>query len=49
MELDIGDQPAITPVVTACPSLSSSPKLFVGPIYSNNALVRYDNVVFDGN
>jgi hypothetical protein len=37
------------PVTTECPSFSSSPRLFVGPIYSNNALVRYDNVVFDAN
>jgi hypothetical protein len=46
-ELDIGGKPAFDPITTACPDLSSSPRLFLGLIYSNGAVVRYDDVVFD--
>lgn len=46
-ELDIGGQPAIDPFTSACVGLGASPRFFVGLIYTNNAVVRYDNVVFD--
>jgi len=48
-ELDIGGQPAIDPYTSLIPKLSSSPRIYLGLIYSSNAVVRYDNVVFDGN
>jgi hypothetical protein len=47
-ELDIGGAAAIDPITTSCPGLSASPRLFIGPLYSNDAVVRYDDVVFDG-
>lgn len=48
-ELDIGGQQAMNPVTTDCTGLGSKPRLFLGLTYSQNALVRYDDVVFDAN